>query len=103
MSRIDLRPDLVEVVVTGTGVQRQLQKVAAELNNDARTILAGHRRTGQSRITTSRGRVDWYVSLVDKNALYIEFVNRGKGAVSPLRRALTRFFGRRGLDRRGLR
>ena len=86
--------DIVRAVVRSAPVQAALQAAAEEIAGLAREVLAAHVDTGQSQIEVDHGDVDWFVVLVDDNAAAIEFVDRGNGAVAPLRRAV-RAYGAR--------
>lgn len=55
------------------GVIAAVYAKAQEGAGRARAILAAHRHTGASSIEVSQGDVDSYVSLVDPNAISIEF------------------------------
>jgi hypothetical protein len=54
-------------------VNNAVRGVAQEISIIAEGRLAPHRKTGAAHIEVSHGKVDSYVSLVDKAALSIEF------------------------------
>lgn len=54
-----------EFVSKMPGVRDQLKDTASAGANRAESILAAHRDTGASRITKTRGNLDWFVSLDD--------------------------------------
>lgn len=65
--------DCNETVAHLPGVIGAVYATAQEGGARARAILQAHRHTGASSIEVSQGDVDSFVSLVDPNAISIEF------------------------------
>lgn len=88
-------PDCNKTVAHLPGVIAAVYAKAQEGGVTARAILASHRHTGASSIEVTQGDVDSFVSLVDPNAISIEFGRvgtMGRGTSQGVF-AVTRAFG----------
>jgi hypothetical protein len=64
---------LPEEIAHMAGVHDALGDQAGDIKIKADSILATHRDKGEAKIEVDEGDVDWFVSLVDKAAIPIEF------------------------------
>lgn len=67
------RKRMNHVVSHISGVKKAVLGTAREIGAIAQSRLAPHRKTGAAHIEVSQADVDAFASLVDKNALSIEF------------------------------
>lgn len=91
-----IEPDCNETVAHLSGVIAAVYAKAQEGGARARSILEAHRHTGASSIEVSMGNApDSFVSLVDPNAISIEFGRVGTMGRGTSRGvyAVTRAFG----------
>ncbi|SDI41081.1 hypothetical protein SAMN05421505_14930 [Sinosporangium album] len=61
------------IVSREPGVKAAVRAKAEEIGGRGRAFLAAHRDTGAAAVEVTSGRVDSVVSLVDPNALSIEY------------------------------
>ena len=87
--RLKGRDKLNFVVAHHAETQAELEVIAEATLARARGILDtdSKHRTGTSQIIHERGHVDHYITLVDEQAIDIEFDHQGRKAPSPLRKA----------------
>ena len=65
--------NVAAIVARHPDVKKTVNDKAQELAGRARSLLAAHRVTGETKITVTRGRVDSFVSMVGEGALSIEW------------------------------
>ena len=72
MERVRLFANLETVIAHTEELEAQLGDIAFGITTKARANLARHKKTGQHRITQTKGRVDHYVNLVGPAAMSVE-------------------------------
>lgn len=72
MDNINLYARLESTIAHSDDIEAILGDEAFKVTTVARGKLAGHRKTGEHRITQTKGRVDHFVNLEGPSALSVE-------------------------------
>jgi len=72
MEKVKLRKSLERTISHTDELEQQLGDITYGITIKARANLAPHHRSGEHKVTQTKGRVDHYVNLVGPAALSIE-------------------------------
>lgn len=72
MEKIRLRANLERVIAHTEELEAQMGDITYGITIRARANLAKHRRSGEHKVTQTKGQVDHYVNLIGPAALSLE-------------------------------